>query len=104
MIEAADRALAIGLMPEGTRTARGVSEMTFHKKCGLRIEDVVRSRWVYRNLRNFHAGIEAGISYLKRAYGLARCTWRGLERSEAYVWSPVVAYKGAPQGLCAKQR
>jgi hypothetical protein len=50
--EAADRALAIGLMPEGTRTARGVSEMAFHKKCGLRIEDVVRSRWVYRNLRN----------------------------------------------------
>ncbi len=34
------------------------------------------SKWVYRKLRNFRAGIEAGISCLKRAYGLARCTWR----------------------------
>ncbi|SEJ89111.1 hypothetical protein SAMN04244575_06793, partial [Sinorhizobium meliloti] len=41
----------------------------------LRIEDMVRSRWVYRKLRNFRAGIEAGISCLKRTYGLARCTW-----------------------------
>jgi IS5 family transposase len=72
--------------------ARGVSDMAFHKKCGLRIEDMVRSRWVYRKLRNFRAGIEAGISCLKRAYGLARCTWRGLEHFKAYVWSSVVAY------------
>jgi len=72
--------------------ARGVSDMAFHKKCGLRIEDMVRSRWVYRKLRNFRAGIEAGISCLKRAYGLARCTWRGLEHFKAYIWSSVVAY------------
>ena len=72
--------------------ARGVSDMAFHKKCGLSIEDMVRSRWVYRKLRNFRAGIEAGISCLKRAYGLARCTWRGLEHFKAYVWSSVVAY------------
>ena len=72
--------------------ARGVSDMAFHKKCGLRIEDMVRSRWAYRKLRNFRAGIEAGISCLKRAYGLARCTWRGIERFKAYVWSSVVAY------------
>jgi transposase, IS5 family len=72
--------------------ARGVEDMAFHKKAGLRIEDMVRSRWVYRKLRNFRAGIEAGISCLKRAYGLARCTWRGLEHFKAYVWSSVVAY------------
>ena len=30
-----------------------------------KIEDMVRSRWVYRKLRNFRAGIEAGISCLK---------------------------------------
>ena len=40
--------------------ARGVRDMAFHKKGGLRIEDMVRSRWVYRKLRNFRAGIEAG--------------------------------------------
>ncbi len=27
---------------------------------------MVRSKWVYRKLRNFRAGIEAGISCLKR--------------------------------------
>ena len=59
---------------------------------GERIEDMVRSKWVYRKLRNFRAGIEAGISCLKRAYGLARCTWRGLGHFKAYVWSSVVAY------------
>jgi IS5 family transposase len=72
--------------------ARGVRDMAFHKKAGLRIEDMVKSRWVYRKLRNFRAGIEAGISCLKRAYGLARCTWRGLAHFSAYVWSSVVAY------------
>ena len=72
--------------------ACGVRDMAFHKKCGLSIEDMVRSRWVYRKLRNFRAGIEAGISCLKRAYGLARCTWRGLNHFKAYVWSSVVAY------------
>ena len=72
--------------------AWGVSDMAFHKKAGLRIEDMVRSKWVYRKLRNFRAGIEAGISCLKRAYVLARCTWRGLDHFKTYVWSSVVAY------------
>ncbi len=70
----------------------GVRDMAFHKKGGLAIEDMVKSRWVYRKLRNFRAGIEADISCLKRAYGLARCTWRGLDHFRAYVWSSVVAY------------
>ena len=72
--------------------ARGVRDMAFHKKSGLKVEDMVRSHWVYRKLRNFRAGIEAGISCLKRAYGLACCTWRGLAHFQAYVWSSVVAY------------
>jgi IS5 family transposase len=41
--------------------AWGVRDMAFHKKSGLRIEDMVKSRWVYRKLRNFRAGIEGGI-------------------------------------------
>jgi IS5 family transposase len=72
--------------------ARGVRDMAFHKKAGLRIEDMVKSQWVYRKLRNFRAGIEAGISWAKRSYGLARCTWRGLDHFKAYVWSSVVAF------------
>ena len=70
----------------------GVDDVAFYKKRGLTIEQMVRSRWVYRKLRNFRAGIEAGISCLKRAYGLARCTWKGLGHFKAYVWSSVVAH------------
>ena len=72
--------------------ALGVQDMAFHKKAGLRVEDRVRSHWFFRKLRNFRAGIESDISCLKRAFGLARCTWRGLEHFHAYVWSAVVAY------------
>ena len=72
--------------------AREVNDMAFHKKRGLTIANMVKSPWVYRKLRNFRAGIEAGISCLKRAYGLGRCTWKGLAHFKAYVWSSVVAH------------
>src|SRR5271169_7231571 len=72
--------------------ARGVSDVAFHKKRGLAVADMTKSAWVYRKLRNFRAGIEAGISCLKRAYGAGRCTWRGLDHFKAYVWSAVVAH------------
>ena len=42
--------------------ALGVRDVAFHKKRGLAIEDMVKSRWVYRKLRNFRAGIEANAS------------------------------------------
>ena len=71
---------------------KGVEDVAFHKKCGLAITDMVKSRWVYRRLRNFRAGIEAAISCLKRAYGLGRCTWKGLEHFKSYVWAAVVAH------------
>jgi IS5 family transposase len=70
----------------------GVEDVAFHKKRGLRIEEMVKSTWVYRQLRNFRAGIEAGISCLKRAYGLSRCTWKGLAHFKSFVWSSVVAH------------
>jgi len=72
--------------------ARGVADVAFHKKCGIAVADMVKSPWVYRRLRNFRAGIEAAISCFKRAYGAARCTWRGLEHFKAYIWSAVVAH------------
>jgi transposase, IS5 family len=71
---------------------RGVVDVAFHKKCGIAVADMVKSPWVYRRLRNFRAGIEAVISCFKRAYGAARCTWRGLEHFKAYLWSAVVAH------------
>src|SRR5207247_9517063 len=72
--------------------ARGVQDVAFHKKRGIAVEDMVKSRWVDRRLRNFRAGIEAGISCLKRGYGLARCTWRGLAHLKTYIWSAGVAH------------
>ncbi len=72
--------------------AREVKDVAFHKKRGLTIANMVKSPWVYRKLRNFRAGIEAGISCLKRAYGLGRCSWKGLAHFRAYVWSSVFAH------------
>lgn len=72
--------------------ALGVEDVAFHKKRGLSIEAMAKSQWVYRQLRNFRAGIEAAISCLKRAYGLARCTWKGLTHFKSFVWSSVVAH------------
>jgi transposase, IS5 family len=71
---------------------RGVADVAFHKKCGIAVADMAKSPWVYRRLRNFRAGIEAGISCFKRVYGAARCTWRGLDHFKAYIWSAVVAH------------
>jgi transposase, IS5 family len=48
---------------------------------------MVRSSWVYRRLRDFRAGIEGIISYLKRAFGLSRCTGKGELSFGAYVWA-----------------
>jgi IS5 family transposase len=72
--------------------ARGVADVAFHKKCGIAVADMVKSPRVYRRLRNFRAGIEAGISCFKRAYGAARCLWRGLDHFKAYIWSAAVAH------------
>jgi len=71
---------------------RGVTDVVFHKKCGIEIADMAKSPGVYRRLRNFRAGIEAAISCLKRGYGAVRCTWRGLDHFKAYIWSAVVAH------------
>lgn len=70
----------------------GIKDVAFHKKRGIHVEAMVKSQWVYRQLKNFRAGIEANISCLKRAYGLTRCFWKGFEKFCAYVWSSVLAY------------
>jgi IS5 family transposase len=75
-----------------TAKQRDVQDVAFHKKRGLEVRDMAKSPWVYRKLRNFRAGIEAGISYLKRCFGLSRCNWKGLEHFKSYVWSSVVTH------------
>lgn len=71
--------------------AMGIEEVCFAKKCGLKIADMTSSARVYRSLRNFRSGIEGIISFLKRSFGMRRCTWRGLSSFKAYAWSSVIA-------------
>jgi transposase, IS5 family len=71
--------------------AMGIKEVAFSKGRGLQVEEMTTSQRVYRLLRRFRAGIEAGISFLKRCFGLTRCTWRSLRSFKAYVWSSILA-------------
>jgi IS5 family transposase len=68
---------------------REVKDAVFAKKRGLTVIEMVKSAWIYKMLRNFRAGIEAGISTLKRAFGLDRCTWSGWGGFKQYVWSSI---------------
>ncbi len=69
----------------------GVKDVCFSKRRGMNEEDMCRSKWVYKRLRNFRAGIESGISWLKRSFGLTVCIWKGLESFKSYIWSSIVA-------------
>jgi IS5 family transposase len=69
----------------------GVQDVVFHKRCGIKVEDMARSRRVYKKLRAFRAGIEGTISFLKHTFGLERCTWRGFASFRAYVHCSVVS-------------
>jgi len=71
--------------------SRNIKDVCFAKKRGLEETDMCRSEYVYHRLRNFRAGIESGISWLKRCMGLTRCTWKGWESFKSYVWSSIVA-------------
>jgi IS5 family transposase len=56
---------------------RGVKDVAFAKRKCLSVLDMVKSKWVYKQLKNFRAGIEANISRLKRSFGFSRCDWTG---------------------------
>ena len=68
-----------------------IKDVCFAKKRGIKETDMCRSQYVYRSLRRFRAGIESGISWLKRCLGLTRCTWKGWDSFKSYVWSSIVA-------------
>ena len=70
---------------------KGIKDVCFAKKRGLEEQEMCRSSWVYKRLRRFRAGIESGISWLKRCFGLDRCTWKSLQSFHSYVWASVVS-------------
>lgn len=71
--------------------ALGIRDVAFSKSPGLAIKEMVKRTWLYQSLRNFRAGIEGTISFLKRCFGWRRCTWRSFSSFQTYVWASVVA-------------
>jgi IS5 family transposase len=69
-----------------------VKDAVFAKKQGLTVIEMAKSAWVDKMLRNFRAGIQAGISTLTGVFGLDRCTWSGWGGFKQYVWSSIVSY------------
>ena len=70
---------------------KGIKDVCFAKGRGLEPEDMCRSEWVFKRLRRFRAGIESAISWVKRAFGLSRCTWKGHRSFKSYVWASIVS-------------
>ena len=71
---------------------QGIRDVAFAKKCGLKIDQMAHSSWIYQQLRRFRAGIEGCISTLKRAFGLRRCNWKGWQHFQQYVHLSVVSF------------
>ena len=78
---------------ENLNIAKGmkIKDVCFAKKRSLKVQDMCRSEWVYKRLRRFRAGIESGISWIKRCFGFARCNWKGLRSFKSYVWASIVS-------------
>ena len=64
----------------------------FQKKNGMEISQMVKSAWVFKNLLNWRAGIEAVISFLKRCFGMRVAMWKGFGGFKKYVRSAVCSY------------
>jgi IS5 family transposase len=71
---------------------KGVKKVLFTKKCTSKIAELVKTSRAYKRLKKFRAGIEGCISAAKRAYGLSRCTWKGWQSFQSYVWLGVISF------------
>jgi IS5 family transposase len=74
------------------KSKEGVENVVFAKKRGLKVQDMAKSMWLYRNLRRFRAGVEGCISAIKRICGLNVCSWKGYAGFKSYVHCGVVAF------------
>jgi IS5 family transposase len=72
--------------------AFGTREACFSKPAGVPLDEQTSTPRLRRILKRFRAGIEATVSFLKRSFGLSRCTWTGLVRFRAYCWCSTVAH------------
>ena len=72
--------------------ALGIKRVVFHKKQGISYTAMGVKKKTYQRMREFRAGIEGNISELKRKFGVAKATWKGLDGFKAFVWSSVISY------------
>ena len=71
--------------------SKNIKDVCFAKKRGMKVEQMCRSDYVYKRLRRFRAGIESAVSWLKRCFGLDRCTWKSVQSFHSYVWASIVS-------------
>ena len=86
----------MGVFP-GARTwigqkSKGSKTLPSPKKSRLRVYQMVRSRWVYRQPRRCRAGIQGCIWMLKRVVGVGRCTWRGWAHFQQHVYLLITSF------------
>jgi IS5 family transposase len=74
------------------KSKEGVEDVAFAKKRGLKVQDMTKSPWVYRQLRRFRAGVEGCISAIKRICSLDVCNWKGYDGFQRYVHCGCVAF------------
>lgn len=70
----------------------GVDRVVFNKRCGLGFHDMGVKKKTFARLRDFRAGVEGNISELKRAYNMAKATWKNHDGFCAYVWACTLTY------------
>lgn len=70
----------------------GVEELTFSKNRSLSIDSLMSCPKLHKVLRNFRAGIEGCISFLKRVFGFSRVLDKTLETFKAALHLGAVAY------------
>jgi IS5 family transposase len=72
--------------------ALGLTRVVFHKRRGLSYRDMGVKKKTFKRLKDFRAGVEGNISELKRAFGLCKAIWKGVDGFKAFVWSSVISY------------
>ena len=71
---------------------QGVKELTFSKNRSLDLSSLVSSRRVHKMLRNFRAGVEGCISWMKRTFGFSRILDKSLKSFTASLQLGTIAY------------
>jgi len=69
----------------------GIQEVYFHKRRGISVSMMVAESRICKSLRNFRAGVEGVISFLKRCFGLRICEDKGWEGFQRYVWRAIIS-------------